>query len=116
MFSVKKHDVRYTEASMGFFTATRRNHLVAFIAEFIGTFLFLFFSFSIAQVALSSVTATDNPRPNVLNILYIALGFGCSLAINVWLFYRVSGGMFNPAVGIQLLIGNHCCLTLIFAA
>ena len=36
----------------------------------------------------------------ILNILFIALGFACSLAINVWLFYRVSGGMFNPAVSL----------------
>ena len=34
--------------------------------------------------------------PSIL--LYVALSFGFSLAVNVWIFFRVSGGMFNPAV------------------
>ncbi|KAF2104028.1 aquaporin-like protein, partial [Rhizodiscina lignyota] len=28
----------------------------------------------------------------------IALAFGFSLAVNVWAFFRISGGLFNPAV------------------
>ena len=30
--------------------------------------------------------------------LFIALSFGFSLAVNAWIFFRVSGGLFNPAV------------------
>jgi aquaporin related protein len=74
-----------------------RNHIVAAIAELAGTFLFLFFALSIVQV-----TNTPAPKPGSLpdtsHLLFIALGFGCSVAVNVWIFYRVSGGMFNPAV------------------
>ena len=40
---------------------------------------------------------TDLPLDNA-GRLYIALAFGFSLAANVWIFYRVSGGLFNPAV------------------
>lgn len=84
---------------MGFLPDTPRNHTTAFISELAGTFMFLFFAFSIAQVANTPPPeANSDVPPDVLKILFIALGFGCSVAINVWLFYRVSGGMFNPAV------------------
>lgn len=35
---------------------------------------------------------------NTSSLLYIALAFGFSLAVNAWIFFRVSGGLFNPAV------------------
>ncbi|KIX93958.1 uncharacterized protein Z520_10295 [Fonsecaea multimorphosa CBS 102226] len=90
------------ESVKGFLRDSRRNHTTAFFAELAGTFLFLFFSFGIAQVAHTPPPADANSAPNLLVIFFIALGFGCSLAINVWLFYRVSGGMFNPAVTLTL--------------
>lgn len=36
---------------------------------------------------------------NTSILLYSALCFGFSLAVNAWVFFRVSGGLFNPAVG-----------------
>ncbi len=84
---------------MGFLPEGPRNHLVAWLAEFVGTFLFLFFSFSIATVANTPPAAAgSNPLPDVAKLLYISLGFACSVAINVWIFYRISGGQLNPAV------------------
>ncbi len=78
-----------------------KNHFVASLGEFVGTFLFLFFAFGGAQTAnLSSTTATASSGPNLEQLLYISLVFGFSLAINVWVFFRVSGGLFNPAVRI----------------
>ena len=74
-----------------------RNHLVATVAELAGTFLFLFFSLSICQIA-NTAPATSGSLPDLAKLLFISLGFGCSVAVNVWIFYRVSGGMFNPAV------------------
>jgi hypothetical protein len=74
-----------------------RGHLVAMIGEFAGTFLFLFFAFTGTQVAnMSSAAQGKGPEPSVL--LFIALSFGFSLAVNVWVFFRISGGLFNPAV------------------
>lgn len=88
-----------TGVVMGFLREGVRNHLVAWLAEFAGTFLFLFFSFSIATVANTPPAAAgSNPVPDTSKLLYIALGFGCSVAINVWIFYRISGGQLNPAV------------------
>ncbi|KAH8589057.1 aquaporin-like protein [Bisporella sp. PMI_857] len=86
---------------LGWAPATARNHFVATSAEYVGTTLFLFFAFSGTQVALlagptqpSVVGAVSNPA----RLLYIALCFGFSLAVNAWVFFRISGGLFNPAV------------------
>ncbi|KAF7905788.1 hypothetical protein EAF00_000067 [Botryotinia globosa] len=79
-----------------------RNHFVATMAEFAGTTLFLLFAFSGTQVALlatppnsSNVVGTPS---NPAQLLYISLCFGFSLAVNAWVFFRISGGLFNPAV------------------
>jgi aquaporin related protein len=78
-----------------------RNHFVATSAEFAGTTLFLFFAFSGTQVALLADTPEANTvgaLSNPSQLLYISLSFGFSLAVNAWVFFRISGGLFNPAV------------------
>lgn len=84
-----------------------RNHLVAAIGEFVGTFLFLFFAFSATQVANTALkgsraatqqgqTADENHAiadiPDTPTLLFISLAFGFSLAVNAWVFFRISGG------------------------
>lgn len=67
--------------------------------------MFLFFAFAGTQVANSSATSagsesTQLPQgPNPIILLYISLAFAFSLTVNAWIFFRVSGGLFNPAVG-----------------
>ncbi len=76
-----------------------RGHLVASLGEFIGTFLFPFITFSGTQVAFAgSSKFSSDVGPELIQLLYIALSFGFSLAVNVWLFFRISGGLFNPVV------------------
>jgi len=77
------------------------------LGEFCGTFLFLFFAFSATQVANAATSTEGNDpsgqisqAPNTSALLYIALAFGFSLAVNAWVFFRISGGLFNPAVSI----------------
>lgn len=85
---------------------TARDYLVSAIGEFVGTYLFLFFAFAAAQTANQpngTVPLTANAT-NTSVLLYIALGFGASLAANVWIFFRVSGGQFNPAVTFALVL------------
>ncbi|KKZ63546.1 aquaporin rerated protein, other eukaryote, partial [[Emmonsia] crescens] len=80
-----------------------RNNLIATVGEFVGTFLFLFYPFASGIIANDVVTPAGRPKdPTVL--LYTSLGFGVSLAVNVWVFYRVTGGMLNPVVTLALLL------------
>jgi aquaporin rerated protein, other eukaryote len=82
-----------------------RAHLVAMSGEFFGTIFFLWFALSAAQVA-----AMTNPDPNGLQtpqtLLYISLGFGMSLLVSAWAFYRISGGLFNPAVVLGMCVSG----------
>ncbi|XWW96283.1 hypothetical protein V2A60_004256 [Cordyceps javanica] len=79
--------------------------ITVLVGEFCGTFMFLLLSFIGTQAAL------DNNSPGqkdaVLSpssLLFIACSFGAALTVNVWIFYRVTGGMFNPAVTLGLVL------------
>lgn len=85
-----------------------RGHIVAVIGEFIGTLSFIFFAFAGTQTAnVASNTNTGTTvittvvQKNPAQLLYISLSFGFSLAVNAWVFFRISGGLFNPAVRIH---------------
>lgn len=67
----------------------------------------LFFGFVAAQtgnekrdITLRTVLGAAGPPPglSLIQISYISAVFGLSLATNAFVWYRVSGGMFNPAV------------------
>ncbi|KAI0141766.1 aquaporin-like protein [Xylariaceae sp. FL1272] len=84
---------------------TAKNHLVATLAEFIGTFMFLLLAFG-ATNAVNTAPQQGQPEDlsaNPARLLFISLAFGMSLAVNAWVFYRVSGSLFNPAVTIALV-------------
>lgn len=70
--------------------------------EYVGTVLFLFFALSGCQVAntisSSAGLTVAQTGANPQQLQYIALSFGFSLAVNAWVFFRISGGLFNPAV------------------
>jgi aquaporin related protein len=95
-----------------------RNNLIAAVGEFVGTFLFLFFGFSGAQIA-NTPLPTPGSSPNHSALLYVSLAFGFSLTVNVWAFYRVTGGLFNPAVSsfktrLLLETETHCATRLLW--
>jgi len=82
-----------------------RGHVVAVVGEFLGTLCFIFFAFAGGEVAAASSnekqnegvsTGTASKSPALL--LYVALSAGFSLAVFAWMFFRVSGGLFNPVV------------------
>ncbi|SNX83865.1 related to aquaporin [Melanopsichium pennsylvanicum] len=91
-----------------------KNNLIAFVSEFVGTVLFLFFAFGIATEASNArsssqnngnaTSLSQNAPPDTSALLFSSLGFGFSLAVNAWTFYRVSGGLFNPAVTLALFL------------
>jgi len=76
--------------------STMQSHIVAAVAEFVGTFMFLFLAFAGHLMAVSR-----EPTPGTADnqtVLIIGLAYAISLLVNVWAFYRISGGLFNPAV------------------
>ncbi|KAK4561289.1 hypothetical protein LTR86_004606 [Recurvomyces mirabilis] len=83
-------------------------HFVAASGEFVGTFMFLLFAF------LGHIMAVDQ-APNIgsngsisnQTVIYIALAYGMSLLVTVWTMYRISGGLFNPAVTLGLVITGN---------
>lgn len=87
---------------------TFKGHFVAAMGEFVGTAMFLFFAFAGTQVANVGGQTADQSTTNASNgfspqvLLYIALSFGFSLMVNVWVFFRISGGLFNPAVTLAM--------------
>ncbi|KAI9048551.1 hypothetical protein LZ554_007384 [Drepanopeziza brunnea f. sp. 'monogermtubi'] len=87
-----------------------KNHFVATIGEFVGTTMFLFFAFAGTQVANIRSDSDDSTTSggatgfNVAVYLYISVIFGFSLMVNVWIFFRISGGLFNPAVTLGMVM------------
>ncbi|OAA62977.1 Major intrinsic protein [Cordyceps fumosorosea ARSEF 2679] len=83
-----------------------KNTLTVVVGEFCGTFMFLLLSFIGTQAALDTNNPSDlQARPLApFSLMYIAASFGTALAVNVWIFFRVTGGMFNPAVTLGLVL------------
>lgn len=73
-----------------------------------------------STLKLLSVTLQINGQVSTSSLLFIALSFGFSLAVNAyaflpesspstdalcrWVFFRISGGLFNPAVSLGLVV------------
>lgn len=76
-----------------------QRHLVAMSGEFVGTFLFLFFGYAGHQMVLDQATPAT---PGLLQTMFVSYAYGFSLLVTVWAFYRISGGLFNPAVTLGL--------------
>lgn len=93
-----------------------KNHFLAFVGELVGTVLFMYFALGATNVAnlpattvtgATTTSSTTGDAVTVLNtssLMYISLAFGFSLAICAWIFFRVSGGLFNPAVSFGLML------------
>ncbi|KXJ86775.1 aquaporin-like protein, partial [Microdochium bolleyi] len=93
-----------------------KNHFVSSLGEFVGTTLFLLIAFAGTEVAniQSQATNTGGTDSNsttgattgfdVAVLMYISVIFGFSLMVNVWVFFRISGGLFNPAVTLAMVM------------
>ncbi|KAH6608310.1 aquaporin-2 [Trichoderma cornu-damae] len=82
-----------------------RNELVVIFGEFCGTFMFLLMAYIGTQAAIEN-NSPGNPDAPLFpfSLMYVAASFGAAIAVNVWVFYRVTGGMFNPAVTLGLVL------------
>lgn len=99
------HDQPFLERNYGairglFESPTRRtlrHEGIAFLGEFIGTFSFLFMGLMIAQIACTKNSkVVDNPENiDKSKLLMISFGFGISLMVQVFIWFRVTGGQFK---------------------
>ncbi|KAH8591105.1 aquaporin-like protein [Bisporella sp. PMI_857] len=88
-----------------------RGHVVGFLGELIGTLMFYFMGFSGVQLTLVAMNNTATGRVDTsLNgatpggLIMIALATGLSLLVNAWIFFRISGGLFNPVVSLGMVL------------
>jgi len=69
--------------------------------EFIGTAFFLL-------LGLGGIQACSGPgnftSSNISKNMYIATSMGLSLLVSAWLFFRITGGLFNPNVSLALFL------------
>ncbi|KAI9139937.1 aquaporin-like protein [Paraphysoderma sedebokerense] len=72
---------------------------VAAIGEFVGTTFFIFLALGGVDAALR----INNGTLDGVGVLIVAFSFGFSLLALVWAFYRITGGVFNPAITLGLL-------------
>ena len=81
-----------------------RADVKAAVLEFIGTTFFLLLAFGGIQAAEAEMLGSPAPPSALMHDLYIALSMGFSLLIAVWIFYRASGGVFNPNISLALVL------------
>ncbi|KAG8723859.1 hypothetical protein FRC09_001438 [Ceratobasidium sp. 395] len=80
------------------------NDLRAAAMELVGTTFWLMLALGGVQTA--AWTNQNNPRQafSILQLIYSSISMGLSLLVSVWLFFRVTGGLFNPNVTTALLL------------
>jgi aquaporin related protein len=86
-----------------------RNRAIAMLSEFVGTFLFMF-----VGIGGNSTVANDaamklqwgegSPAADPAKIFFVATAWGMAVTVNAWAFFRISGGLFNPAVTMAMMI------------
>jgi aquaporin related protein len=106
VFNVRGTSDHATGARRHRFPDPFRNEFVVIFGEFCGTFMFLFLAFIGTQTALDTNSSVPGTPLRPFSLMYVAASFGAALAVNVWVFYRVTGGMFNPAVTLGLLLAG----------
>ncbi|PWN35956.1 aquaporin-like protein, partial [Meira miltonrushii] len=80
---------------------------IATLAEFVGTCMFLFFALAINSTCSTvedEEKAAGMKTVDLTALLVSSVGFAFSLAISAWVFFRVSGGVQNPAITVALAL------------
>jgi aquaporin related protein len=75
----------------------------AALLEFVGTTTFLLLGFGGIQAVFGAAAQSGNAN-TVEIVLYISTCMGLSLIASAWLFFRVTGALFNPNISLALLI------------
>ena len=81
-----------------------RDDCLAAALEFIGTVFFLLFGLGGIQAANVESSVPDRLSSTLEQVLYISTCMGLSLLVSAWMFFRVTGGLFNPNISLALLL------------
>ncbi|KAK8122416.1 aquaporin-like protein [Apiospora sp. TS-2023a] len=85
-----------------------QHNLVASLSEFVGTFFYMLTALGCTAVVSAPSEAEQkdggNLAANPAKLQFIALAWGMSIAVNAWVFFRISGGLFNPAVTFAMFL------------
>jgi aquaporin rerated protein, other eukaryote len=81
-----------------------KTDLQAAVLEYIGTTTFLLLFFGAIQAAATAENPVSGVTSQIELVLYISTSAGMSLLISAWLFFRVTGALFNPNVGLALVL------------
>ncbi|KAI0050101.1 aquaporin-like protein [Auriscalpium vulgare] len=76
----------------------------AALLEFVGTTVFLLLGLGGIQASGRELLTTPNTASDITRVLYISTSMGLSLLVSAWLFFRVTGGLFNPNISLALLL------------
>ncbi|CAN3370833.1 aquaporin-1 [Diutina catenulata] len=98
-----------TPISLG--TSPNCSDLVAVLGEFVGTFVFLWVAFMIAQIAnheplLVDPDFIDANGSSPQQLIMISFGFGFGVMVAIFIVVRISGGNLNPAVTLTLILAK----------
>lgn len=69
--------------------------------EFVGTTFFFLLGLGGIQAATGEALQGGS---SIEHVLYIATSMGLSLLVTAWLFFRVTGGLFNPNITLALFL------------
>ncbi|KAL6893235.1 aquaporin-like protein [Trichoderma longibrachiatum] len=91
----------------GFHPSPMQKHLIAAAGEFVGTFFFLWFAYA-GSMQYTKLATLSPPSGGMADttVFFIAFVYSFSLLVNVWAFYRISGGLFNPALTLGMCLAG----------
>lgn len=81
-----------------------REDLQAALLEFVGTTFFLLLGLGGIQATTSEAASPGGSSSTIEHVMYISTCMGLSLLVSAWLFFRITGGLFNPNVSLALML------------
>ncbi|KAJ7666286.1 aquaporin-like protein [Mycena rosella] len=81
-----------------------RKDLTSAALELVGTTLFLLLGLGGIQASTAEKLASTSGVTNVEQVLYISTCMGFSLVACAWMFFRITGSLFNPCITVALVL------------
>ncbi|KAF7330187.1 Aquaporin 1 [Mycena venus] len=81
-----------------------KKDLIAASLELVGTMFFLLLGLGGIQAATAETLTSDAAITNVEKVLYVSTCMGFALVVCAWIFFRITGSLFNPCVTVSLVL------------